>query len=137
MKRVVTTKDATGNVVCEWRGGDEQTLPPRVGYTHRAVPVDDPDHSGHRWNGTAFEPVVVAVRVLSRLDFARLFTQAEDIAIEDSVDSAVKFLRRRLNMAQTVNLDHLDVVNGTSLLVSNGLLTAARRTAILAGTPPS
>ena len=34
-------------------------------------------------------------------------------------------------------LDHLDVVNGTSLLVSKGLLTAARRTAILAGTPPS
>ena len=136
-KRLVTTDDATGHVISEWQGGDEQTLGPVVGRTHRAV-TGDASYSGYRWTGTTFAPIVPPpVRTISRLDFARLFTQAEDEAIDASVDAAVKFLRRRLNLATTVNLDHADVVNGTLLLVSKGLLTSARRTAILAGIPPS
>ena len=135
-KRLVTTDDATGRVISEWQGGDEQDLAPVVGRTHRAV-TGEASYSGRRWNGTAFEPIVPPpVRTISPLDFARLFTQAEDEAIDASIDTAVKFLRRRLNLATTVNLDHADVVNGTLLLVSKGLLTSARRTAILAGIVP-
>ena len=138
MKRIVTTDNATGNVISEWTGGDDQTLSSVTGRTHRLlVDGDTTNYSGKRWNGTAFEPIpAVPLRVISPLDFARLFTQAEDEAIDASIDTAVKFLRRRLNLATTVNFDHADVVNGTLLLVSKGLLTSARRTAILAGTLP-
>lgn len=137
-QRRVTTDDATGNVLSEWMGGDEQSLDPVPGRTHRTVTGAD-SYSGQRWNGAAFEAVVSPpVRTISRLDFARLFSTAEDIALDDAavLDKTVKHLQRRLNLATTVNLDHVDVVNGTAYLVSKGLLTAARRTTILAGTAP-
>ena len=138
MKRIVTTNDVTGNVLCQWMGGDEQSLGPVMGHTHREV-VDETNYSGKRWTGTAFEPIVPPpVRTISRLDFARLFTAAEDIAIDDAgvLNKTVRHLQRRLNLATTVNLDHADVVSGTAYLVSQGLLTTARRTAILANIVP-
>ena len=137
-KRIVTINDVTGNVLSEWQGGDEQTLGPVAGRTHLLV-TGDASYIGKRWNGTAFEPVVPPpVRTISRLDFARLFTAAEDIAIDDAgvLNKTVRHLQRRLNLATTVNLDHADVVSGTAYLVSQGLLTEARRTAILAGIVP-
>ena len=54
MKRIVTTDDATGTVLSQWRGGDEQTLEPVTGRTHRPVLDDATDCSGQRWNGTTF-----------------------------------------------------------------------------------
>ena len=55
MKRILTTDDQTGNVLSEWRGGDEQTLEPVVGRTHRELQPDDTkDYSRHRWDRTEF-----------------------------------------------------------------------------------
>lgn len=65
-KRIVTIEDATGNVVSEWCGGDEQVLQPVAGRTHFVV-TGEASFSGQRWNGTAFEPRV-SVAVLSQLD---------------------------------------------------------------------
>lgn len=136
--RLAEIVTATGVVVAEWSGSDNQAEWPTAPPGRSFIPVPSGSAIGKRWNGSAFEPYTPAAsRILSPLDFARLFTQAEDDAIEASADATVKFLRRRLQLAQAVNLDHADVVNGTSVLVSKGLLTAARRTAILAGTPPS
>jgi len=138
MKRIVTIDDATGLVIGTWQGGTEQTLDPVAGRTFVTIAPDDvADYSGKRWTGSAFEVApVVASRILSRLDFARLFTQAEDIAIDDAAtagDKAIRFFQRRLQLAGTVNLDHQDVDNGLSLLVAKGLLTADRKTSIFAG----
>ena len=66
-KRIVTIDDATGNVVSEWRGGDDQGLIPVAGRTHCVV-TDEENYSGKRWNGTAFEPRVSPAAVPSQLD---------------------------------------------------------------------
>lgn len=54
-KRLVTIDTATGAVLSQWAGGDEQGLPPVAGRTHLALAEDDEtDYGGHRWTGTAF-----------------------------------------------------------------------------------
>ena len=54
-KRIVTTDDLTGNVISQWRGGDEQNLEPVAGRTHHVLAEGDTtDYSGQRWNGAAF-----------------------------------------------------------------------------------
>lgn len=67
MKRIVTTDNATGNVVSEWSGGAEQDLQPVAGRTHRVV-TDETSYSGRRWNGTAFEPIPPVPQPPSQLD---------------------------------------------------------------------
>ena len=137
-KRIVMIDNGTGNVMSQWSGGDEQDLAPIAGRTHITLAAGDTkDYSSHRWTGTVFELVRPApVRVLSPLNFACLFTFAEEEAIDVLADTnrTLKGWMWRLSLATTVNLDHPDVVNGTAYLVSKGLLTPARRTAILAGT---
>lgn len=114
MKRIVTTDDATGNVTSEWRGGDEQTLGPVAGRTHRVVANDSTSYIGTRWNGSDFEPIPPApVRRLEPLDFVRRFTAGEEAAI-DRLDTAgdlnVRAAKRRLSLVKdTVDLDHADV----------------------------
>lgn len=138
MRRLVTTDDATGAVIDQWSGGEEQTLAPVAGRTHRDVPNDDTNYIGMRWTGTAFEAMrPVAPRVISKLDFARLFTQAEDVAIDASPDVDVRFLARRLRLADSVNLDHADVAAGLDVLIAKGLIASARKARILAGQPPA
>lgn len=66
--RIVTTDDATGNVVSQWAGGEEQDLAPVAGRTHREVAPDSTDYSGQRWTGSTFEalpPVPVATVALT------------------------------------------------------------------------
>ena len=78
VKRIVTVDDATGNVLSDWRGGDEQTLEPVAGRTHLDVANDDTDYTGQRWNGTSFElvpkppspPVVARLTVANDLEVA-------------------------------------------------------------------
>jgi len=60
-KRIITTRDSDGHVLCEWQGGDEQTLQPVAGRTYRELQPDDTkDYSRHRWNGRTFEALPVA-----------------------------------------------------------------------------
>lgn len=87
-----------------------------------------------------FNLAVAVVPTLSRLEFARLFTVAEDIAIDDAAqagDKQVRYFSRRLELAADVRLDHPDVAAGLGLLVAKGLITPERRDAILANQPPA
>ena len=59
-KRIVTVDTATGAVLGQWMGGDEQTLRSVQFRTHIVVPPDDTDYSRKRWNGTAFEALPLA-----------------------------------------------------------------------------
>ncbi len=88
MKRMITTDDVTGNVLSEWHGGDDQTLEPVPGRTHRTVTGAD-SYSGQRWNGTAFEAVTPPVvdpldlpltPLEQREYFARIATKTDRIA---------------------------------------------------------
>ncbi|OFW37665.1 MAG: hypothetical protein A3J29_06220 [Acidobacteria bacterium RIFCSPLOWO2_12_FULL_67_14b] len=126
MKRIVTIDDATGNILSEWSGGTDQALPPAPGGQARIDVSASPDgsYSGKRWNGIAFEVIPPApVRVLSRLDFARRFTLAEEASIDALADTnrAVKAWMRRLSLADSVNLDRADVAAGLAYLKSVGI----------------
>ena len=146
MKRIVTTENATGNVVSEWSGGDEQDLEPVVGRTHREVPDDDVSYRGQRWDGAAFVPITqVAPRVIPAEQLMDLLTQAERIAIRQRgrgnaavlPDDTILDLIHQLDAKQGrgVSLDSAKLSTGLGYLVTVGILTAARKTAILAGTP--
>lgn len=123
--RLITVDTSTGNVVCSWMGGDDQTLAPVAGRTHIPVDPEDPrDYSRQRWDGTAFEPIHPApVRVITPLDFARRFSMAEDTAIDvvADADRTVKAWMRRLTLAHSVDLDHQDVIAGLAHLKSVGI----------------
>lgn len=125
MKRIVTIDAVTGNVLGEWSGGDEQELTLVAGRTYITLAAGDTaSHSGQRWNGSSFELIPPApVRVLSTIDFARRFQRAEETAIATLADSnrIVQALMRRLTLAQSVNLDHADVINGLAYLKSVGI----------------
>ena len=108
-KRIVTTDDATGNVVSQWAGGDEQNLAPVMGRTHREVPDDGAVYIGQRWNGTAFEAIpkatlaMLATAESRRIDF--LTTIADEIARADPAawnnmtrDQKVAAIRDRANI---------------------------------------
>ena len=125
MKRIITTDDATGNVLSQWAGGDEQELAPVASRTHRTLQAGDAaDYSEKRWTGTAFvSKAARPVRVISPLDFARRFTLAEEGAIDTLSDSnkTVKAWMRRLTLATSVNLDHQDVIAGLAYMKAVGV----------------
>lgn len=125
MKRIVTTDDVTGHVLADWRGGDEQTLAPVAGRTHRQLASGDTaSYSGTRWNGSAFEPIPPApVRVIPAIDFMRRFTREEENAIDALADTNrdVKRWMRRAMKVDTVNLDHAEVIGGLAYLKSVGI----------------
>ena len=97
----------------------------------------------HLSGGAWLDLPTVAPRVLSRLDFARLFTQEERILIRarraagDQVAAVIDDFYALLELAGDVNLDHVDVVAGLDFMVAQGLLTSLRKTAILDNQPPA
>ena len=63
MKRIVTTRDSDGYVISRWAGGDEQSLAPVAGRSHREVPADDEaDYGGKRWVATRRAFVAIPVQ---------------------------------------------------------------------------
>jgi hypothetical protein len=87
MRRIVTV-DATGDVIGEWTGGDEQVLPdPPEGQTRIDVTAspDDVRHGGKRWTGTEFVDKPQA-RVISRGAFLDRFSDSAQVAIEEAAE---------------------------------------------------
>ena len=77
-------------------------------------------------------------RVLNKVDFARLFTQAERIAIDEAakINPVVRDYDRMLNLAPNVNLDDPDIQAGVPLLEAAQLIGPGRAAQILAGESP-
>lgn len=79
-------------------------------------------------------PAPVALRVLSKLDYLKRFTQAERIAIRtlgqtnDTVNDYIELM----NAAVVVRLDDPDTVGGVNALESAGALAVGRAAEILA-----
>jgi hypothetical protein len=69
-KRIVTIEDITGNVLAEWAGGQEQSLPdPPAGRSHRDVTASPrTSHSGLRWTGNTFVPIPPTPATPTQLD---------------------------------------------------------------------
>ena len=90
-------------------------------------------------DGSFQPPETVIARNVTRRGFARLFTAAERIAIRAASEASPELadMYEMMTLDETVNLDHPDVAAGMAALVTAGLLTQPRATAILAGTPPA
>lgn len=70
-------------------------------------------------------PAVVRL-ALSRLEFRRLFTFSERVAVDSSADPVVRTFCTDLSLAESVNLDDADVVAGLAYLEGAGLIAAGR-----------
>jgi len=68
---------------------------------------------------------------LTKLQFLRLFTTGERIAIRASTDPVIVDFMQLLDLAQDVRLDDPDTVQGVHYLESEGLIAAGRAAEIL------
>lgn len=75
-------------------------------------------------------PALPEPRTLSVQDFRSRFTDAELAGVVSSADVAVKVLLVKLQTRADVDLADPQIAAGLDLLVSKGLLTAARRAVI-------
>jgi hypothetical protein len=76
--------------------------------------------------------------VVNKVDFLRLFTQAERINIRAAaaVNPVVDDYQNMLDAATTVNLQDPDILTGVPLLEQAGLIGPGRAAQILANEPP-
>lgn len=76
-------------------------------------------------------------RQLSFIEFLDLFTESEQLAAAASNDPQVRRLLLRAAGASSLSLDDTRTLNGLESLVSQGLLTAERKSQILTGQAPA
>jgi hypothetical protein len=88
---------------------------------------------------TVADPPPPPVTVISSLDFRQLFTTAERVAITEAAqtNTAIRVFIDDESAAGIVHLSDPEVTTGIAMCVTLGLLTQARASQILAGTPPS
>lgn len=134
--RYAIIENGTVTNVSLWDGTTEWTPP------EGTIAVACPDEVGPGWtyDGTNFiappvpEPGAI---ILNKVDFLRLFTQAERINIRAAaaVDPVVADYQSMLDAATTVNLSDPDILTGVPLLEQAGLIGPGRAAQILAGDP--
>lgn len=71
------------------------------------------------------------VRVISRLEFAERFTDAELEAVLSSNNGKVRVFLKKLDFVGSVDLDKPSVVAGVNFLEQSGLIGAGRAAEIL------
>ena len=135
MKYAIIENGTVTNVTL-WDGTTEWSPP------EGSIAVACPDEVGPGWtyDGTNFtappipEPGPV---ILNKVDFLRLFTQAERINIRAAaaVNPVVADYQSMLDAATTVNLQDPDILTGVPLLEQAGLIGPERAAQILAGDP--
>ena len=88
---------------------------------------------------TVADPPPPPITAVSSLQFRQLFTAAEAQAITQAAETNVqiRMFMDDESAAGVVDLVSAEVKNGIATLVTAGLLTQARATAILAGQPPA
>ena len=76
---------------------------------------------------------------MPKIDFLRLFTQAERIAIRSAakVNAQIEDYQDMLNAATVISLQDQDMLYGIPMLEAAGLLGTGRAAQILAGEPPN
>ena len=137
MKHAIIENNKVINVTL-WDGVTEWSPP------EGTIAVSCSDEVGPEWtyDGTNFiappipEPVTpVAPTTLNKIDFLRLFTQAERIAIKEAAktNAVVEDYQYMLDSATTVNLQDPDILMGIPALEAAGIIGPGRAAQILAG----
>ena len=100
---------------------------PELGYAGQGFFPVEPD-----------PPPPPVVDELNKIDFLRLFTQAERIAIREAakVNPLISDYQHMLDAATVVRLSDPDIQTGVPLLELGGLIGAGRAAQILAGQAP-
>lgn len=100
--------------------------------------VDAGDGSGiaayaTRWDGSAFVPAPPARRIIPPLEFLQRFTVAERTAIRAAAGSHADLADwiDQARFAREIELDAVTTIAGLDALVAAGLLTPARKAAVL------
>ncbi len=96
--------------------------------THDHTPVVEPP-------GLPAEPVAPIGRRMSKLDYLRLFTQEERVAIRAAgkVDTVVEDYLHLLGLTDEVNTGDAEVGEALAMMETAGLLAAGRRNEVLNG----
>jgi hypothetical protein len=78
-------------------------------------------------------------RVMLPLDFFKLFTDAEKLAIATAAvqNAQVLLWFQMASAASIINLDDPDLIQGMAGLLSNNLITQDRHDRIMSGLPPA
>lgn len=111
--------------------------------------LPDPEHLGVGWR---LEELVVALpapdapppppqpvyggrRILTQLEFLRLFTPAERITMRQAskVSEVLEDYLDLMRLAQEINLDDPDTVAGVQMMEGGGLIAAGRAAEVLYG----
>ncbi len=137
MKRQVQIKD--GFVQAEWNGSGGMPVPPDETWTFLDV-TDRPDNPqvGHSYDPATdtFTPPPAPPdygRTVSPREFLQLFTSTERKAIRNAAktDDDVADWLALAQVPEPIRLQHPQTLAGLDFLVAKGLLTAARRDAIV------
>lgn len=118
----------SGTEVAQWQGIQWIILPERP-----VIPVLEPVPEPQP---TPESPVIATP--LAKIDFLRLFTQAERIAIKAAAKTnpIIEDYQYMLDNSNTVLLTDPDIQSGVPLLEAAGLIGLGRAVQILAGQPP-
>lgn len=110
--------------VAQWQGIEWVLLDERPPYVAPPEPTPAP---------------VPAPPPLSKIEFLRLFTPAEIVAIRAaaSTNELVAYYQYMLDATTVVLLTDPDIVSGVPMLEAGGLIAPGRASQILAGQPPS
>lgn len=89
------------------------------------------------WNTSTldFDPAPVPEASLERINFLRLFTRDERVAIRAAakIDPVVEDFMDMLSAANLVRLGNADTIAGVNYMASQGLLTPQRAAEVLGG----
>lgn len=76
-------------------------------------------------------PLPKFLTILTVLAFRNRFTFTEKVAIKQSTDPGVQVIQDDLSVAQDIDLENQNLIDGMAYMVSQGLLTQARCDEIL------
>ncbi|CAB4187540.1 hypothetical protein UFOVP1601_39 [uncultured Caudovirales phage] len=139
MKRQLQIKN--GIACAEWSGGGGMPVTPDDTWTFLDVSDrKDAPQVGHRYDAASdtFTPPSAPPdygRTVSAREFLQLFTSTERKAIRAAgkTDEDIADWFAIAQVPEPIRLKHPTTIGGLNFIVAKGLLTAARRDAILAG----
>lgn len=143
MKRFLVRDTQDGNrVVYEYRAEAEiardadDPLFPSPRFVAEEVPLQE-----HETAETTPAPVYNGRRILTRLEFVRMFPVEERVAVfnydvaplPDQYKAIIRTLLEQMKIAEEINLDDPDIVYSVNLLETLGIVTPGRAAEVLRG----
>ena len=89
-----------------------------------------PDLNYYDWDNELVE-FVQRQKILTKLEFYSRFQLAESVAIETSTDPILKVLQKQQTIAEYIDLNDPDTLQGVGYLYNTGIITMERMLEIL------